>query len=99
MEVFPPLTAFYTAIADDVRINATHISIYMALLQRWNLSGGKNPVLIERDSLMKQAKINSRQTYNRCMNDLHQYKYIIYEPSVNASVKSKIMLVLKKEVD
>lgn len=98
MELFSPLTVFYNSIAQDARIGATHISLYMALLQQWNLNGGENPVFIERDKIMKASKINSRHTYNQCMNDLHNYDYIIYEPSVNISVPTKIIINLKKEV-
>jgi hypothetical protein len=98
MELFPPLTSFYSAIANDTRIGATHISLYMALLQQWNLNKGENPILIERKKVMKAAKISSRHTYNHCINDLHNYNYIIYKPSVNASVQTEIIINFKKEV-
>jgi hypothetical protein len=75
MELFPPLTTFYQAIEDDVRINTTHISLYMALLQQWNTIGGINPFQIERDAIMKTAKINARYTYNKCINDLQDFGY------------------------
>ena len=58
MQHFSPLTAFYEAIAGDPRINATHISVYMALLQHWNLNQRENPIVISRDNIMKMAKIN-----------------------------------------
>jgi hypothetical protein len=92
MELFHPLTIFYNAIADDARIGATHISIYMALLQQWNINGGKSPLEIKRPEIMKAAKINARHTYNRCMNNLHDFGYINYEPSANSSVKSVVKL-------
>ena len=92
MDIFPPLTGFYAAIAADTRIGASHISIYMALLQQWNINGGSNPVKIERAIIMKAAKINARQTYNRCMNQLHEFGYISYKPSANSSVKSIVVL-------
>jgi hypothetical protein len=98
MELFPPLTDFYNAIAQDSRIGATHISLFMALLQQWNLNKGANPILIKREKVMKAAKISSRHTYNRCINDLHNYNYIIYKPSVNASVQTEISINFKKEV-
>jgi hypothetical protein len=69
MELFPALTRFYDAIEDDVRISPTHISLYMALLQEWNINGGTNPVTIVRGGIMKAAKINARHTYNKCMNN------------------------------
>ena len=92
MELFPALTIFYNAIADDARIGATHISIYMALLQQWNLNGGENPILIERSFIMKSAKVNARYTYNKCMNYLHEFGYIIYLPSANSSTQSRVFI-------
>lgn len=92
MELFPPLTVFFKAISQDSRIGSAHISIYMALLQQWNLNGGINPVSIERDNIMRAAKINSRHTYNQCMNNLHEFGYISYKPARNGAVNSKINL-------
>lgn len=92
MELFPPLTGFYEAIEDDVRISTTHISLYMALLQQWNLNGGTNPVNIARDSIMKAAKINARYTYNKCMNNLQEFGYITYLPSSNPFCSSTVYL-------
>ncbi|MBK6993332.1 MAG: hypothetical protein IPH34_16595 [Chitinophagaceae bacterium] len=92
MEVFPPLTGFYEAIEDDVRISTTHISLYMALLQQWNLNGGTNPVSIVRTTIMKAAKINARYTYNKCMNNLQEFGYITYQPSTNPFNNSTVYL-------
>ncbi|RTL60109.1 MAG: hypothetical protein EKK37_04505 [Sphingobacteriales bacterium] len=97
MEYFPPLTDFYRAIADDPRIGSTHISIYMALLHQWNLNGGHNPVKIERSCIMKAAKINARQTYNKCINELQDYGYIRYEPAPNGSVNSRVFLIEREK--
>lgn len=90
--VFQPLNNFYKAAADDPRISATHISVYMALLHQWNVNGGINPVIIERNTLMKAAKINSRYTYSKCMHCLHEYGYIKYYPSFNPFVGSTVYL-------
>jgi hypothetical protein len=92
MELFLPLSEFYNAIADDARIGATHISLYMALLQQWNMSGGANPFDIKRAIIMKGAKINSRCTYNKCINNLKEFGYITYMPSINSSTQSKVYL-------
>lgn len=92
MELFPPLSGFYRAIADDARIGSTHISIYMALLQQWNINGGNNPVNIERILIMKAAKINARHTYNKCINELQEFGYIKYEPALNGSISSRVFL-------
>lgn len=56
------LTLFYTAIRNDSRIGPTHISLYMAIFQLYNISGFKNPVLSNRASLMEMAKISGLAT-------------------------------------
>ena len=92
MQMFEPLTVFYEAIADDARIGTTHISLYMALLQQWNLNGGMNPIIITRVTIMKAAKINARYTYNKCMNNLQEFGYITYLPSSNPFSSSTVFL-------
>lgn len=92
MTLVTPLAESYNAISDDARINSTHISVYMALLQQWNLHGGENPLKIERGLIMKAAKINARHTCNKCINCLHEYGYIKYSPSINGSVSSTVIL-------
>jgi hypothetical protein len=92
MELFPPLTMFYEAIAEDARIGISHISLYMALLQEWNMNGGINPIIIDRVSLMFGAKINARYTYNKCMNNLQEFGYITYLPSSNTFNSSAVYL-------
>jgi hypothetical protein len=64
----------------------------MALLQQWNLAGGRNPFLIERPVIMKAAKINARYTYNKCMNNLQEFGYITYLPSSNQFTNSTVYL-------
>jgi hypothetical protein len=91
MELFEPLAEFYETIADDGRISATHISLYIALLQQWNLNDCKNPIIIHRESIMKVAKI-SRRTYNRRINELCKYGYIQYVPSSNPVSGSTVYL-------
>ena len=92
MEVFPFLTTFYKRIGEDNRISATHISVYMALLQQWNLTGGKNPFPIQREDVMNAAKISARLTYNKCINNLQEFGYITYRPSSNSFTQSIIYL-------
>jgi hypothetical protein len=91
METLQPLSDFYKAIEHDARIGSTHISLYFALLHKWNINH-QNPFLVARDELMKTAKINARQTYNKCMNELDEYGYIKYSPSSNPFEGSKVYL-------
>ena len=94
MEVYLPLSRFFNAIEDDAKINTTHISLYMALLQQWNLNGGESPFEITRHVVMRAAKINSRHTYNLCMRFLHEAGYINYFPSTNSCRQSRVYIRL-----
>lgn len=94
MDMFPFLTAFYKQVSEDARIRATHVCLYMALVQKWNSTGGKNPFAIDRNQIMKAAKINGRNTYNRCINDLKDYGYITYTPSTGTFRQSIVNLNL-----
>lgn len=91
MEVFMPLLDFYDASREDVRIGPTHISLYMALLRQWNLQTFVTPLAINRDELMQAARI-SRKTYNKCMKELQEYGYIMYQPSSNPMIRSRVYL-------
>jgi len=74
-------SAFYKTIESDQRISSTHISLYMALLHECSKSHFQGPIVIDRSEIMKKAKISSRVTYNKRIKELHEYKYIEYQPS------------------
>jgi len=93
MEEVQALTNFYAAIREDCRIGTTHISLYMALFQFFNLNGFKNPVFITRAAVMKAAKISGLATYHKCIRDLSELGYIQYEPSFNPAINSKVFLL------
>ncbi len=77
----PQLSNFYNVIKDDNRITTTHISLYMALFERWNKKGFEGPVNFRRHDLMESAKINGLATYHKCIKDLSSFGYIRYLPS------------------
>jgi hypothetical protein len=87
------LTSFFTAIREDHRIGTSHISLYMALFQFYNLNHFQNPVEITRAAVMEAAKINGLATYHKCINDLSDFRYIKYEPSYNPTIRSKVFLL------
>jgi Tfp pilus assembly ATPase PilU len=51
-----------------------------ALRHQWRL---KNPIVINHLEIMKRAKINSRNTFGKCLHELHLQGYINYRPSFN----------------
>lgn len=96
MEKVKELSGFYQAIMDDCRIGATHISLYMALFQRWNLNHFEGPVFFSSREIMPMAKIDSRATYHKCLHDLVEYGYVRYIPSYNQLLKCQVYLDLEK---
>ena len=92
MDGYLALTEFYKTISGDNRIGATHISLYMALFQCWQVNGFQNPVCFYSREIMPMAKIASRATYHKCMNDLVEYRYLQYIPSCNPFLKSGVII-------
>ena len=77
------LTSFYDRIQEDNRLNPTHISLYLALFQFWNLNHFQNPISISRNEMMRLSKISAFGTYHKCIKDLQEFGYIEYLPSFN----------------
>jgi hypothetical protein len=92
MNYIKHLTGFFDKVVQDDRLNPTHISLYIALFQFWNVQRFKNPISISRDEVMRVSKICSKATYHKCMKDLHNYKYVNYDPSYNPFRGSLITL-------
>lgn len=86
------LTGFFDRIIPDRTLNPTHVSLYIALFQFWNVNRFKNPISITRDEVMRICKISSKATYHKCMKDLNDNNYIKYEPSYNPYKGSMVIL-------
>ena len=70
------LVGFFEVVREDPRLRTCHISLYTAMLAQCLECGGSNPVFISRATIMKTAKISSRQTYNKAMCDQKSFGYI-----------------------
>jgi len=86
------LNAFFSFINTDTRLSASHVSLYMALFQYWNFNRFQNPFPIYRDNMMRQSKIGSKNTYHKCIKELHEAKYIYYHPSPSKFLPVKVSL-------
>lgn len=78
--------------AEDTRLNTSHVSMYLALFLIWNHNRFQNPLSINRSEVMKISKIGARATYHKCMTELHQWGYLKYVPSHNPLKGSLIYL-------
>lgn len=94
MNYIKHLTGFFDRISSDERLNPTHISIYMALFQFWNVNRFQNPISISRSEMMRISKIGAKATYHKVIKQLHEYGYIKYLPSYNPFQGSKVHLTI-----
>ena len=92
MNYIKHLTGFFDRIVQDRNLNPTHISLYVALFQFWNVNRFQNPISITRDEVMRISKICSKATYHKCMRELNEKGYIKYEPSFNPFKGSMVIL-------
>jgi hypothetical protein len=92
MNYIKHLTGFFDRIIPDRNLNPTHVSLYIALFQFWNINRFKNPISITREEVMRICKISSKATYHKCMRDLNDFNYIKYEPSYNPYKGSLVIL-------
>ena len=86
------LNEVFIQFSKDSRLNPTHISLYIALFQLWNLNRFLEEFFINRDEVMQLSKIGSKSTYHRCIKELSHWKYIVYFPSHNPYRGSKIKM-------
>ena len=86
------LNAAFRMIVKDSRLNPTHVSLYMALFQLWNITRFSEVFYINRQEVMQFSKIGSKTTFHRCLQDLNQWKYIKYIPSHNIYKSSEVRM-------
>lgn len=92
MNYIKHLTGFFIRIASEETIYPTHISLYLALFQSWNINRFKNPIAISRDEMMKTSRIASKATYHKCIKELQNMGFIDYLPSYNPYSGSEVIL-------
>ena len=93
MNYIKHLTGFFNKINNENDLNPTHISLYLALFQCWNVNRFKNPTGISREEIMKSSKINSKATYHKCMRELQTLGFIEYNPTFNPHSSSNVNMI------
>lgn len=99
MNYIKHLTGFFNRIAIENSINPSHISLYIALFQSWNVNRFKNPIIISRDEMMKASKIASKATYHKCIKELQRLKFLEYYPSYNPYSGTQVFMINFSEVN
>jgi hypothetical protein len=85
-------TFLFNYVKRDKRLTANHVSLYLSLFQYWNYHRFQNPFFIRREEVISITGIGSKNTYLKCIKDLHQFGYIFYSPSKNKFQRSKIQI-------
>lgn len=83
------LIIFFEIVRDDPRIAVSHISLYLALRSEWELQNFPSNMVIDRERVMRSAKIGGKSTYFGCLHDLHIAGYVCYKPAMGCA-KSKL---------
>jgi len=94
-EHFQFLTRFLNRMADDERLNTSHISLCFAMIICWNDQNHRMPFKISRKILMDYGKIASISTYHICVKDLISFDFIRYVPSYNSYQGTLVTLLIK----
>ena len=93
------LNAFFAHAKNDQNLTAAHVSLYMAMFQYWNFNRFQNPFPIQRETMMQLSKIGSKNTYHKCIRDLHLAKYILYHTQVAKFKHIKISMTRLDKLD
>lgn len=93
------LTSFFSKVSTDTRLHPTHVSLYVALFQLWNMNRFNSPFSLNRADAMNLSRIGSLNTYHKCMHDLNHFGYIEYKPSHNPVVGSLINMFIFDTTD
>ncbi len=88
-EGYEALNTFLHKARNDQRLTSTHICLYCVLVSFWLKNECNNPVPITRKIILGFAKM-SVATYHKCVSDLNNYGYIIYQPSFNPNIGSRV---------
>lgn len=75
------LTNFYQRAQKDQRLLPSHLALFTAICMLYDVNVAENAIRVTRKKLMELAKIRSKSTYHRCISELEEFEYIVYQPS------------------
>jgi hypothetical protein len=96
MKKATPEMALLKAIQQHKGLNPFHISLYTAILSLWQEQQYSTPFRVTRSRLMATSGIRSPATYHKCLKELIATEYIMYEPSFDKHIASRVTLVTAK---
>lgn len=91
------ITDFVERARGDPRLGPAHFSVYMSVVYLWAQQGASGPARVCGRELSQVAKIVGTTPLYRRLRELHQFGYIVYEPSYNPAERSKVFLPLMEK--
>ena len=76
--------------ADDENISSSHRSLYLAFFELWNQKHFPKTIILNSKQVMALAKIRSRTTYHKLLQDLKNWGYLKYHPSTSPKMGSLV---------
>ena len=96
MKKAPLELALLKAIQQHKGLNPFHISLYTAMLSLWQEQQYSTSFRVTRSRLMATSGIRSPATYHKCLQELIAKEYIIYEPSFDKRIASRVTFITEK---
>lgn len=86
------LISFLRCASQQERITAHHISLFVSIYSIYESNSFASQFQVSRQKLMNLSKIQSKTTYHKCLNDLIDSGYILYQPSYHPHKGSKMAI-------
>lgn len=84
------LTHYIQQVTSDERLKTVHLSLLIALCERWIYSDFSMRYQVSRKALMKISHIRSKATYHKTLRELQHFGYLKYIPSFHPRLASTI---------
>ncbi len=84
------LLYFMKKSAGDTRLTPVHVAYILLYCICMKEVTQDDPLMVTKETIMQTAKISARSTYQKCLQDLDEYRYIKYVPSYNHFLNSAI---------
>lgn len=81
MNYIQHLNRFFVEVEKSEQLLPTHISLYLALFQLWNIHHFQKPITATRTELMRVSKMNPYTVYYKCLLNLTDLNGLQYSPS------------------
>lgn len=92
------LNFWFELLKDNPAVKPTHVSLYIALFQQWNLNHFTETFIINRPELMSLSKIGSKTTYSKCLQEMVDWGWIVYTPSTSSYSNSVMKIIYTLDI-